>query len=634
METKTPPGTIAGKEIRPKARVGVDDRLWVLFDLVLIFGVAAAFVSFFLLNIPRTAVAFPFIAAAGLLPVLASALRALVKFELTIDLLASIALIFSFISHEWVSAAFITLMLAFARLFDHWTEGKAKSVIASLMKYRPDTAQVYREKDIVTTPVEHLRAGDIVLIESGGRVPIDGTVMDGEAELNEASLTGESERVKKQKGDQVYTSTLCEMGSLTVRADRVGADTRLSKIITLVDEASRKKSHVEGIAATFTQYYILTVFSVSVAMYAVGVSPSFILSVLLVVCADDIAVAVPLGFTAAIAHAARRGVILKGSQTLERLWGLRYILTDKTGTLTFGRPKVIDCKGFGGFSDDEAFRTLAMGALGSQHIVSRAILSLAKEHDIKLDSPEAFKEMPGQGMEFSYEGKHFLSGRLDFLEARKVPISDEARAAIDGGKKKGYGETLLANPEKVLGVLSYSDELRPESYKIIKETRKYGVKEWHMLTGDNEQAAKLVADELHLRHYHSNLRPESKFAFVEEFKKQHPNEAVGMIGDGVNDAAALSLVDVSFAMGGIGSDAAIEAADIALMKDDLSRVPEIIALAQKARHVTRENFAIWAFTNISGLALVGLGALQPTGAATYNFLTDFIPIANALRLLF
>jgi Cd2+/Zn2+-exporting ATPase len=572
----------------------------------------------------------------GLIPVVISAAKSLIKRQVSVDLLASIALAFSLLAHQWSSAAFITLMLAFARVFDHVTQRRANKIIQSLMKFHVENVRIQEGETVKDIHISQVKVGDHVVVDSGDRMPVDGTVISGEAEVDESSLTGESELVPKKVGSKVFTATVNESGSLVVETEKIGKDSTLAHIMTLVEEASRSKSRAERVADTFTQWYIGISLVGSIILYLYGLSTNEILAILLVVCADDIAVAVPLAFTAAIARTAKRGVIVKGSAAFEQLSRIRYILTDKTGTLTKGKPKIVDVKVYGIFSIHTVLNRAGMGASESKHAVSRAILDYIKEKDVAVHAPHETEEVPGQGVAFSHDSEHMLLGRLSFVESRKAHVSDQVKNDIDLEKDAGRGVVVLSINGEVAGLLSYHDELRPYAREIIDATKLLGVKEWHMLSGDNEHAAAAVAGELGITHFHANMTPESKVAFVNKFERAKDPEVVAYIGDGVNDAASLALSDVSIAMGGIGSDAAIEAADVAIMHDHLRRLPEVMKTAHTVRNIMWQCFFIWAATNVIGLIWVtvgipGLGILGPAGAAAFNFLTDFIPIGNALR---
>jgi Cd2+/Zn2+-exporting ATPase len=572
----------------------------------------------------------------GLIPVLISAVRSIIKKRISVDLLASIALTFSLISQEWSSAAFITLMLAFARAFDHVTQTRAKRIIQSLMKYHVEDVRVQSGGTVIEKHISEVKPGDQVVVESGDRMPVDGTVISGEAEVDESSLTGESDLVPKKVGSKVFTATVNESGSLLVKAEKIGKDSTLAHIMDLVEEASRSKSRAERAADIFTQWYIAISLIAAGGMYLYGMSSREILAVLLVVCADDIAVAVPLSFTAAIARTAKRGVIVKGSAALEQLSRLRYVLTDKTGTLTRGKPKIVDVKAYGAFTVNTVLNRAGMGASESKHVISSAIMQYIAEKGLTIHAPHRLEEVPGQGQAYSHGADHMILGRLSFLASNKVRVPEQVKKDIELEKDAGRGVVVLAINGEVAGLLSYHDELRPHVREIIAETKTLGVKEWHMLSGDNEHAAAAVAGELGLRHFHANMTPESKVAFVHKFEREMDPEVVGYIGDGVNDAASLALADVSIAMGGIGSDAAIAAADITIMHDHLGRLPETMRTARTVHNIMWQCFVIWAVTNAFGLwwvtlGIPGLGILGPSGAAAYNFLTDFIPIGNAFR---
>jgi len=602
------------------------------FDIFLIIATVILISLSYLLRFRELNQALALVSFLGLLPVAYSALRSVMKRQISVDLLASIALIFSLISHEWFSASFITLMLAFARVFDHITDVRAKNIIQSLMKYHVETVRLQVGETVKDVHIKDVKPGDFVVVDAGDRMPVDGTVVSGTAEVDESTLTGESELVQKKEGDKVFTSTMNESGSLIVKAVDLGEDTTLARMIALVEEASRKKSPAERMADRFTEWYIGLALVSSIAMYLVGLTPQTILSVLLVVCADDIAVAVPLAFTAAISGMAKKGVIIKGSAALEQVSRLRYVLTDKTGTLTRGRPKVVDVKEYGGISRERVLEYFSIGVSESKHVISRAIAEYLNEQHVRAHAPHTFEEVSGQGMIFSHDNNKMIIGRASFVEKEGIHIPDQMKRDIEEEKEHGRGTNVLALNGEAVAMLSYIDELRPRMKEIIAETKVLGIREWHMLTGDNEKVAKMVTDELGMRHFHANMTPESKVEFVRKFEKEKKKgDIVAYIGDGVNDAASLALADVSIAMGGIGSDAAIEAADITIMHDHLSRLPVLMKTAKNIHNIMWQCFYIWAITNLIGLALVAFGLIGPGGAAAYNFLTDFIPIANALR---
>lgn len=568
----------------------------------------------------------------GVAPVIWSAIIALIRRKITIDLLASIALVFSFLDGQWVSAAFINLMLASARLFDAFTERRTQNILSKLLKLRPDHVHVQKGNSVVLVPLEQVVAGDLVVIEAGSRIPVDGVVVTGQASVDESTLTGESEPVLKKAGSSVFSSTLSVSGSLVVRAERVGADTTLSKMIALVDEASRAKTKVERLADRFSFWYITIMLVASGVIYLFSHDISLVLAVLLVVCADDIAVAVPLGFTISIAKAARHGLIIKGASVLERVRSIQVIVTDKTGTLTRGTARVyqeILSEG----SSLETFHTMAGHAtLESTHPVSTAILAYLKEQKVSIVAPDEAQEFPGEGVVIKKDGHSIVQGKVSFLKERNVLIKEQEEEKMKQAELAGGSINALALDGVFVGAFVLEDELRRFAKEVIAETKSMGIKKWIMLTGDNAVVAKRVADKVGIEEFHAELSPEGKIAMLRDIKKKYGS--IAMIGDGVNDAAALAMADVSFAMGAIGSDVSIEAADIAIMHDDLRRIPETLFLGREATKIIKQNFLIWAVTNIVGLTLVFSGYIGPVGAALYNFLTDFIPIMNTFKIYF
>jgi len=567
----------------------------------------------------------------GVIPVVWSAVQALFKKELTVDLLASVALLFAFLAREWHSATFILLMITSARIFDLWTERRAQRIINELFKYRPDKVKIKVGDEIRSIPIEQVRAGDLVIIESGDRIPVDGKVISGQASVDEATLTGESMPTLKKENDEVWSSTLVETGSLFVRAERVGENSTLSRIALLINEASRKKAKTERLAERFTSWYIVASLVGAIVLYATSGDLRLVLAVLLVICADDIAVAVPLAYSVGIVRGAQKGIVLKGSDVLEKLPKIKIFMTDKTGTLTFGRPKIKEVKLHGNIKEEEFLRMLGMAETNSKHPISTAIGSYLKEKGVKAPTPEEFEETPGYGIMASRGGKKVFAGKIDYLEKNGIRVNAAEKKEMQEKKEGGYNITALGEDGNFLGFIIAEDRLRPFSEKLVAATKAIGAKKWIMLTGDNEKAAEKVASSLGIDGYVANMNPEDKLVEIGRIKaKEHG--ILAMIGDGVNDAAALAMADVSIAMGAIGSDAAIEAADVALMKDDLRRIPEAMLLGQRTKHIIWQNFALWGATNVVGLFLVFTGVLAPSGAATYNFLTDFMPILNALRV--
>lgn len=569
----------------------------------------------------------------GFLPVLYSMIKGLWRRRLTIDSLASLALVVSFVEGQWHSAVFICLMLAWAKIFFLWTEAKEKKIIDRLIKYRPQKIRIKLGEEIKEIPSEHVQKEDLVIIESGDFIPVDGVVVSGQAAVNESMLTGESELKTKKIGDSVLSSTVNESGSLIVKAEKVGKESFFAKTLELVESASRKKGKSEKVADKFAFWYVVLVFVFASIVFLISHNFSLVLSILLVTCADDIAVAVPLSFTIALGRAAKKGVLVKGSDVMERILKIKHFITDKTGTLTFGKPKIRDVIIFDESSEKEFLGKVGFAVLNSRHPVSSALVEfITKEKEITIPMPDSFLEFIGEGLEAEKNGKKVLAGKLIFLEERGVEVSSQQAIEINQEIGKGLSVMIVAFDNKIAGLIVYEDEVRPFSLKLIQQTRAMGVMSWTILTGDNEKVAKKVADHLEISNFQANLKPEEKLRYIEKFKIQN-KETLAMIGDGVNDVASLAMVDVSFSMAKAGTDAAIEASDVVLLNDRLERIPETMILAKETMKMIRESFWIWGISNALGLFLVFSGIFHPTQAAAYNFLTDFIPILNVLRLM-
>jgi P-type E1-E2 ATPase len=369
-------------------------------------------------------------------------------------------------------------------------------------------------------------------------------------------------------------------------------------------------------------------------LYFISRDLALVLAVVLVVCADDIAVAVPLAFIAAIGHAAKKGVIIKGGDFLEGISKAKVLIVDKTGTLTRGRLKVENFFVFDGWESGDVLQLAAAASFFSSHPSAKAILKYAEEHGTKPEPPDNFEEKSGQGAEALFKGKKVVTGKMSFFEELGIKMSAHQRRDIEREKNKELNTTLIGYDGSLIGFFTLADEIRPNVKNILAELRNLGIEKVVMLTGDNEKIAQRIAEKVGVTEYHANLLPEDKLKYLKKYLSK--NYKVVAIGDGANDAALLNAADIGIAMGGIGADVTIESGDIVLMQDNLSQVPATVRLARYTARVSKQNFVIWGITNSVGLFLVFSGIIPPiilpTFAAAYNFLTDFVPILNSARL--
>lgn len=602
------------------------------FDAILWLILAGVLIVHYLKWLPGKSGEFILIAIAvvSTLPIFWSAANVLKNKKFSVDLLASIALLVSLTDKQWTSVVFISLMITSARIFSDYTDIKSRQAIESLFKLKPQKAKVKKEGGFIEVLVEKVKKGDFVLVELGEKIPVDGIVEKGEAEVNQASLTGESVPVSKKEGDKVLSATIVSSGNLVIKAEKVGQETTFEKIISTIEKAQENKAPITAVSDKFSAWYIAITIFVSLILYIFSKNISLVLGVLLVSCADDVAVAIPLAFLASITHCARHGVIIKGGNYIEALAKLKVVIADKTGTLTKGKLKVEDIFAFDDKNPEEVLELAAVVSSVSSHPSAHAIIRYAKEKGIIAREPENFEEYPGKGASALYNGKKITSGNPSFFRELNFKISSHELRDIERKTENGFSATLIGYDDKVIGFISLADEVRTQAKEMVSRLEKLGVEKIVMLTGDNEKIAKRVADSVGIKEYHANLLPEDKLNYLKKYLSKKYKTA--MIGDGVNDAAALSLADVGIAMGAIGSDASIESADIALMKDDLSQVPELIKIGKSALKIVRQDLLIWGVINIVGLVLVFGKVIGPQGAAAYNFITDFIPLFNSLRL--
>jgi len=564
------------------------------------------------------------------LPVVISAFKALENRKVSVDLLAAVALLVSLIKGEWMSVLFINLMITSARIFGIYTENRARYAIKGLLKLRPQKVKIKIGNRIVEVSLSNVKVGDLVVIEAGDRIPVDGVIVEGVGSVDQSSLTGESIPIVKKAKDRVFSSTLNVSGSFLVKADKVGKDTTFERIISLVEEARSVKVGIQTIADRFSAFYIIATLIGSICIYIIFGDVALVLSVLLVTCADDIAVAIPLTFWAAIGYAARRGIIIKGADFLESLAGIKRLILDKTGTLTRKKIKVEKVIAFGNNSADRIISLSASLESISEHPLAGAIVEFAKEKGLRFKAPENFEEVTGKGIAALYGGEKILVGKLDFLKENHIKVSKKELIYLEDLEKEGYMVICLAKGERIIGLISLVDEIKPRVRETIDAFARLGVTDIVMLTGDNEAVASRVAKEAGIKSFYANLMPQDKLDFIK--KSLNKNYKVAMVGDGVNDAAALAASDVGIAMGAIGSDAAIEAADIALMQDKFVKVLEAFVIGKYALKIAKENFLIWGLVNAVGLVLVFGRVFGPQGAAAYNFFTDFLPLINSVRI--
>lgn len=570
------------------------------------------------------------LAIIGVIPVIKSAWGSLIERKINVDLLATIALIFSLISGEWGSLLFINLMLSSARVLGIYTERRVRTSLKSLEKLKPSKARVMRDGHSIEIPLHEVRVGDIVLVNLGEQIPVDGTIFDGMATINQSSLTGESLPVFRTKNEMVFAATMVVSGHLTVRAKRVGSQTTFERMIALVESSQKAKTRMKTTAERFASWYIVIMLIVATVLYIATSDTKLVLAVVLVVCADDIAIAIPLAYVASIGAAARRGIIIKSADFLERAAKITTLIVDKTGTLTMGNLVIKNIYPLGAFTPEHLLAIAGTACKNSTHPISKAIVSYAQESLISIPEPDHVEEFVGRGMISTTNGHQSIIGRIEMIREQGILIDSESLQKLEEIEAEGSNATFVVQDKIIVGLFSLADELRGGVHETLTALKKEGIKETIMLTGDNETVAQKIAQSAGIDEYHARLLPEQKVSYLSTHLGK--GKTVAMVGDGVNDAAVITRADIGIAMGTIGTDAAIESADIVLMKDDFGKLLELRKIARNVLSVTHQNFAFWAIINSVGLYFVFTGVFDPSRAAAYNFITDFIPIFNSLRL--
>ena len=571
----------------------------------------------------------PFVVGAGLVilsgwPIFRNVLRSALRRQVTSHTLMTLGVLAALAVGQWATAAVVVFFMRVGDYAENMTTEGARRAVKELTALAPQTARIERDGAEQEVPVSSVQPGDIVIVRPGDRIPVDGEVVAGQATVDQSTLTGESMPVEAGPGARVFAATVARLGSLRVRAAHVGADTTFSRVVKLVEEAEAHRATVQRFADKFTTYYLPVVATLAALTFLIRRDPLATAAVLVVACSCSIALATPIAMLASVGASAKRGLLIKGGKYLETLARADVLLIDKTGTLTLGQPQLTDVIALNGLPGDEILALAASAERYSEHPLAEAIRRGARERNLTLSEPQDFEAVPGQGLRASVNGQRLVVGNQ-----RLVP---SAAALPEARTLEAQGKTLLfvERQGELLGVLAATDTLRPEVPAALAAVRALGIREIELLTGDNERVARQLAEALGVR-FRANLLPEDKIQVVRDY--QAKGHGVIMVGDGVNDAPALAQADVGIAMGAAGSDVALEAAHIALLRDDWSLVPEALRIARRTMGVVKMNLAFTAAYNVVGLTLAALGFLPPIFAAAAQSLPDLGILANSARLL-
>jgi Cd2+/Zn2+-exporting ATPase len=541
---------------------------------------------------------------------------------------------------EFFEAATVAFFFALSLTLESWSVGRARNAVSALLDLAPPTARVIRadgsEADV---PAAEVAIGDRFVVRGGDRIPLDGEVTEGRGDVDQAPITGESALVAKETGDEVYAGTINGDGTMTVRATKAAGDTVLSKIIRMVGDAHSRRAEVEQWVTKFARIYtpIVMVLAVLIAVVPpllfAGVWNYWFynaLVLLVIACPCALVISTPVSIVASLAASARNGVLIKGGAYVEAPSRLTALAMDKTGTITMGEPEVAGLHPLGGTAERDLLSAAVALEARSSHPLARAILARGERDGLKQSVATDTKTVPGRGVEGSWEGQSVWLGSDRFATEKGLgdTIPRDLLERIEGA-----GSTLVAvgSGDRLLGLIELRDRIRPDAKGVVARLHAQGVKKIIMLTGDNERTARAVAAEVGIDEVRAELLPEDKVTAIEELVANY--DVVAMIGDGVNDAPAMARAHFAIAMGAVGSDAAIETADIALMTDDISKVPWLVGHSRRTMNIIHQNIGIALATKALFVGLTAFGMATMWGAIAADVGVSLLVVANALRLL-
>jgi Cd2+/Zn2+-exporting ATPase len=566
----------------------------------------------------------------GTAPIAIQAYQALKVKVVSIDVLVTIAVVGAFLIQNYEEAAIVTFLFLFGALLEQRTLNKTRSAIKELTEMAPESALKRMENgEFVEVEVDEVDVGDILLVKTGAKVPVDGTVLAGEGSVNEASITGESIPVRKEKGSNVFAGTILDNGTIQIVADRVGEDTTFGKIIELVEEAQDSKSQAERFIDRFAKYYTPAVLVIAFMVWLFLRDIELAITILVLGCPGALVIGVPVSNVAGIGNGARNGILLKGSEVISDFSRLDTMVFDKTGTLTIGKPSVAE-KEYYGDNIDEALGYFASVERESDHPLAKAVLEEIGE--TTFSTVENTEVVKGGGIVASVNGHKVAVGNVALMERENVKLDEKARADIARFERAGNSLVLAAVDGELKVLMGVRDRIRPGVKEDLLRLKKLGVKNLIMLSGDNQGTVDMVSRELGLTEAHGNMLPEDKSAYIKKLIEEK-GQIVAFVGDGVNDSPSIALANIGIAMGG-GTDVAIETSDVVLMNSDFGRLPHALGLTKATARNMKQNIFI-----ALGVVLVLLAGLlfsewvnMSVGMLVHEA-SILVVILNGMRLL-
>lgn len=572
------------------------------------------------------------LAAALLLgvPIVLHAAKSLIKRQMHMDELVALAIIAAFATQDYITAGIVAFFMLLSELVESRTALGARASIESLIQLTPTIANLIADDGSEEqVKVSALRPGDCIRVRPGDNIPADGEVANGLSSVNEATITGESLPVDKVPGMQVFAGTNNLTGALDITVTKAGKDTTLGKVQSLIIEAEQTKIPIMRIIDRYVKWYTPTILMIAGIVLFFTHDVSRAITILVISCPCALILATPTAMVAAISASARLGILIKNVADLEIAGRMTAMVFDKTGTLTTGRLYVTKLTPPDNVEPSELLNLAASAEQMSKHPAARALLRLAKEANISLATAENFKETPGKGVTATVNSLQIMVGRDTFLEEHNIDMSNIAGPTLH--EEQGFSTLYVAKDSQCIGWIGLQDKTRPEAKQAVSELLDIGLKRVTMLTGDREDVANRVASELGCTDFKAHCLPQDKLSIVEQIKKD--GHTVVVVGDGINDAPALAAGDLGIAMGAAGSDVAINSASIALMSDDLTRLPFLVRLSRKTRSVITQNLGFGIAFIILGVAAAAADWLPLTYAAVLHFVGSLLVVFNSARLV-
>lgn len=572
------------------------------------------------------------------IPIILEAVIGLVtEFDIKADVLVSLALIASVFIGEDFAAGEVAFIMQLGGLLEELTVAKARAGIEKLVHLTPQTARLIQADGEKIIAAQDVKAGDMLRVLPGETVPVDGIITSGQTSVNQAVMTGESLPVDKTVGDEVSSGTVNQFGAFEMKAVKVGEDSSIQRMIRLVQSADAGKAKIVGIADRFATWIVIIALTAATLTWLISGEIIRAVTILVVFCPCAMVLATPTAIMAAIGNATKHGFLVRQGDALERLAEVKKITFDKTGTLTYGTPQVTAVESLDEtFEKEEIYRLTAAVEQMSEHPLGKAIVRSYKaaqkkeKQETALPQVEAFEMIPGRGVSGIVEGRKVLAGNEKLLAEQKISVTSEGVQLAETYLKQGCTVIYTAVDGKFAGIIGLSDTIRKESKTMIGQLKQLGV-EPVLLTGDHENAASAIAEQLQITSVYANCLPEDKLNHIREYQAQ--GEKICMIGDGINDAPALKCADVGIAMGGVGSDIAVDAADIALVDDEVKEIPHLMALAKRMMITIKCNLSFSLGLNFVAIVLAITGILNPVvGALVHNAGSVLVIINSALLL--